>query len=58
LEKGLKSRGLSDEDTQEIIEKIKLAYIGWEENSFPGMLGNVIAGRIANRLDLGGLTAL
>ena len=30
------------------------AYVGWEENSFPGMLGNVVAGRIANRLDLGG----
>src|SRR5262249_34127506 len=25
------------------------------EDSFPGVLGNVIAGRIANRLDLGGL---
>ena len=56
--KVLKSRGLSDEDTQEIIEKIKLAYIGWEENSFPGMLGNVIAGRIANRLDLGGINCV
>jgi acyl transferase domain-containing protein/NAD(P)H-dependent flavin oxidoreductase YrpB (nitropropane dioxygenase family)/short-subunit dehydrogenase len=26
----------------------------WTEDSFPGILGNVIAGRIANRLDLGG----
>ncbi len=26
----------------------------WQENSFPGLLGNVVAGRIANRLDLGG----
>ena len=57
-EKVLKSRGLSDEDTQQIIENIKLAYIGWEENSFPGMLGNVIAGRIANRLDLGGINCV
>lgn len=54
-EKVLKSSGLSDENTREIIEKIKLAYIPWEENSFPGMLGNVIAGRVANRLDLGGI---
>src|SRR5262249_56497210 len=29
-------------------------YVGWQENSFPGLLGNVVAGRIANRLDLGG----
>jgi acyl transferase domain-containing protein len=53
-EKALKSSGLSDEDTQKIIEKIKLAYVPWEENSFPGMLTNVVAGRITNRLDLGG----
>ena len=26
----------------------------WTEQSFPGLLGNVVAGRIANRLDLGG----
>ncbi|MCK5717989.1 MAG: hypothetical protein KAH77_10910, partial [Thiomargarita sp.] len=53
-ERVLKSSGLSDQDTQKIIEKIKLAYVPWEENSFPGLLGNVISGRIANRLDLGG----
>ena len=29
-------------------------YVAWQENSFPGLLGNVVAGRIANRLDLGG----
>jgi polyketide-type polyunsaturated fatty acid synthase PfaA len=57
-EKVLKSSGFSDEDTQNVIEKIKLAYIQWEENSFPGMLGNVIAGRIANRLDLGGINCV
>ncbi|NMG06561.1 type I polyketide synthase [Brasilonema sp. UFV-L1] len=53
-EKVLKSSGLSEEDTQKIIEKIKSAYVEWEENSFPGLLSNVITGRIANRLDLGG----
>jgi acyl transferase domain-containing protein/NAD(P)H-dependent flavin oxidoreductase YrpB (nitropropane dioxygenase family)/acyl carrier protein len=26
----------------------------WTEDSFPGILGNVVAGRVANRLDLGG----
>ena len=26
----------------------------WQEQSFPGLLGNVVAGRIANSLDLGG----
>ncbi|MDB9447908.1 type I polyketide synthase [Anabaena sp. CS-542/02] len=53
-EKALKSSGISDEDTQKIIEKIKSAYIKWDENAFPGMLANVVAGRIANRLNFGG----
>ena len=53
-ERVLRSSGVVDEDIEKIIEKMKLAYIGWEENSFPGMLGNVISGRIANRLNLGG----
>ena len=45
----------SDEaDKAVIIDKFQKAYVGWEENSFPGMLGNVIAGRVANRFDLGG----
>lgn len=54
LDKVLKASGVDAEDRAMIIEKFKKAYIGWEENSFPGMLGNVIAGRIANRFDFGG----
>ncbi|MFM6105547.1 MAG: SDR family NAD(P)-dependent oxidoreductase [Sphaerospermopsis kisseleviana] len=57
-EKVLKNSGLSDEDTQKVIEKIKSAYVQWEENAFPGMLANVISGRIANRLDLGGMNCV
>jgi acyl transferase domain-containing protein len=53
-EQVLKSAGVSDEDTKVLVEKMKLAYVQWEENSFPGTIGNVVAGRIANRLDLGG----
>ncbi len=50
--------GFRGADRQAIVEKIKLAYIRWEENSFPGLLGNVIAGRIANRFDLGGINCV
>ncbi|MCP3927136.1 MAG: SDR family NAD(P)-dependent oxidoreductase [Desulfobacterales bacterium] len=50
----LLNSGVSESDADVIVEKIKKAYIPWEENSFPGMLGNVIAGRVANRLNLGG----
>ncbi|MFN2308574.1 MAG: beta-ketoacyl synthase N-terminal-like domain-containing protein, partial [Gammaproteobacteria bacterium] len=54
LDRVLKSSGVPDADRAIIIDKFKKAYVGWEENSFPGMLGNVIAGRIANRFNLGG----
>ena len=57
-EEAMRSSGLSQSDAHAIAEKIKLAYVPWEENSFPGMLGNVIAGRIANRLDLGGINCV
>ncbi|MDR3573813.1 MAG: beta-ketoacyl synthase N-terminal-like domain-containing protein [Anaerolineaceae bacterium] len=53
-EKVLKASGVSDQDTQKLVEKMKLAYVGWEENSFPGSLANVVSGRVANRFDLGG----
>ncbi len=54
----LESSGIAEEDRTQIIEKMKKAYIRWEENSFPGMLGNVISGRVANRLDLGGMNCV
>ncbi len=54
----LESSGISGQDTDIIIEKMKLAYAPWNENSFPGLLGNVIAGRIANRFDLGGMNSV
>jgi polyketide-type polyunsaturated fatty acid synthase PfaA len=53
-EKVLRSAGVPAEDTQILIEKFKSAYVGWEENAFPGTIVNVIAGRICNRFDLGG----
>ena len=36
------------------MQRISDSYVPWQENSFPGLLGNVAAGRIANRFDLGG----
>lgn len=56
-EKVLRSSGLAEEDVARITEKIKLAYVGWNEDAFPGLLANVVAGRIANRLNLGGINA-
>lgn len=52
--KAMLHAGISSEITEEVISTLGKAYVGWQENSFPGLLGNVAAGRIANRLDLGG----
>ena len=52
--KALKDSGVDDETAADVVERISDAYVPWQENSFPGLLGNVVAGRIANRLDLHG----
>ncbi|WP_100444514.1 type I polyketide synthase [Glycomyces xiaoerkulensis] len=54
LKEVVRSCGLTDQDAEEIADKFGKAFAPWEENSFPGMLGNVVAGRIANRFDFGG----
>ena len=50
----LENSGIDPHKTEEVIRKISDSYVSWQENSFPGLLGNVVAGRISNRLDLGG----
>lgn len=51
---GLRQSGLAEADVQAIAARIENHYAEWKESTFPGLLGNVVAGRIANRLDLGG----
>jgi len=52
--RALDEAGVDAETAEDVVDRISRAYVGWQENSFPGLLGNVVAGRIANRLDLGG----
>src|SRR6266849_6664443 len=52
--RALKEAGIEEAIANEVIQRIADSYVGWQEDSFPGLLGNVVAGRIANRLDLGG----
>ena len=52
--KSLREAGLDEEQVQAIAQRIGDHYAPWQEATFPGLLGNVVAGRIANRLDLGG----
>lgn len=56
--KALNDSGISKEKKLEIIERIQSGYVEWQENSFPGLLGNVVAGRIANRLNLSGTNSV
>lgn len=52
--KALRDAGVDEAVAKDVVERISSSYVGWQEASFPGLLGNVVAGRIANRLDLGG----
>jgi acyl transferase domain-containing protein len=52
--KALADAGIDAETTEDIVQRIADGYVPWQENSFPGLLGNVAAGRIANRFDFGG----
>ena len=55
LKEAARSCGLSIEDANAIADKFTAAFAPWEENSFPGLLANVVAGRIANRFGLSGI---
>ncbi|MEM6526714.1 MAG: beta-ketoacyl synthase N-terminal-like domain-containing protein, partial [Chloroflexota bacterium] len=58
LEQILRSVNLPQEQIDTLLDTFSQAYVPWEENAFPGLLGNVIAGRITNRLDLGGINCV
>ena len=53
-ERAMRESGLGDAQIQAISGKVAEMYVPWNENTFPGLLGNVVAGRIANRFDFGG----
>ncbi len=52
--RALQEAGVTPDVAEDVVQRIADSYVGWQENSFPGLLGNVVAGRIANRFDLGG----
>src|SRR5262249_60858061 len=52
--RALAEAGVDEPPREEVVRRIAASYPAWQENSFPGLLGNVAAGRIANRLDLHG----
>ncbi|MEE8146252.1 MAG: beta-ketoacyl synthase N-terminal-like domain-containing protein, partial [Longimicrobiales bacterium] len=54
----LADSGIDPETSEDVIARIADGYVPWQENSFPGLLANVVAGRIANRLDLHGTNCI
>ena len=52
--KALKRAGVDDAIADEVMKEIGDQYVGWQEASFPGLLGNVVSGRIASRFHLRG----
>jgi len=52
--RALTEEGVPAEVAERAVQRIADGYVSWQENSFPGLLGNVVAGRIANRLNLRG----
>ncbi|MDD2853792.1 MAG: beta-ketoacyl synthase N-terminal-like domain-containing protein, partial [Desulfuromonadaceae bacterium] len=50
----LKDAGVDEATAEDVVQRISDSYVSWQENSFPGLLGNVVAGRISKQFDLGG----
>ncbi|MDH3455119.1 MAG: acyltransferase domain-containing protein, partial [Desulfuromonadales bacterium] len=50
----LKDAGIADALADDVVQRISDSYVPWQENSFPGLLGNVVAGRISKHFDFGG----
>ena len=54
LRRALADSGVDEATAAAVLKRFANEFTPWQENSFPGLLGNVTAGRIANRLNLGG----
>ncbi|MCL6454185.1 MAG: SDR family NAD(P)-dependent oxidoreductase [Alicyclobacillus sp.] len=50
----LRQRGFTEARVRAICDAMEARFTPWSESTFPGLLSNVVAGRIANRLNLGG----
>ncbi len=50
----LTEAGVDEETAADVMARISDSYVPWQENSFPGLLGNVVAGRISKHFNFGG----
>lgn len=58
VEKVLKKAGMPKEDVDKVVEKYKAHFPEWRLDSFPGFLGNVVAGRICNVFNMDGMNCV
>jgi len=58
VEAAMRAAGVPEDESRRVRAALEACYVPWQENTFPGLLGNVVAGRIANRFDLGGTNAV
>lgn len=54
IRKILINNGIPEDVADRVVEKYKATLSDWTEDNNPGYIPNVVAGRIANRFDLGG----
>ncbi|WP_267038083.1 type I polyketide synthase [Streptomyces sp. NBC_00091] len=52
--RALLDSGLAEPEAEAVCERIAQYLLPWQTETFPGMLGNVVAGRIAKRFNLHG----
>ncbi|WP_228447475.1 type I polyketide synthase [Streptomyces paludis] len=52
--KALRESGIGEAEARAVCDRIAAHYTPWRESTFPGLLSNVVAGRIAHRFDLHG----
>src|SRR6056297_1358143 len=50
----LAEAGVDEETAADVMTRLSDSYVPWQENSFPGLLGNVVAGRISKHFNFGG----
>ena len=58
VDKVLRSMGAPEKDVEAAVAKYKAHFPEWRLDSFPGFLGNVMAGRCANVFNLDGMNCV
>jgi acyl transferase domain-containing protein/NADP-dependent 3-hydroxy acid dehydrogenase YdfG len=53
--KALREHGIAAAEAEVICDAIAGHFVPWQEETFPGLLSNVVSGRIANKFDLHGV---